>query len=763
VVSGTRLPFESQPKPADLSEESTDDSDLEDNLRPRKELAMRASSIVDCLNSLYHLSYKIRNPNLRPFATNAILHKEIDQETNIDVFDVFADIDERHVSELLGLFRQGRLVPEEFKEYLPPRLASSITLRRRYFKYWEKHSEKLSRGIEIGELTPGLPNLYLSNMQIHSALEHAEHSAFARGKTIANPLHPATILSKTDATPYDPHLDDRTEKETVLSVASTALDADGKGIDIPGPPVQATRGEDFTCPYCRVLCPAKQGRGKAWKQHVLHDLQPYTCTYQDCPRPDELYRSRSLWLKHENSVHRRCWRCYKHPDTVYTSAAGLRHHLSTEHSGTLTSTQMEDLIDVYSFSFADDRKFCPICFQEQPFGRGMANHLANHLERIALFSLPRTYSENADFDERTGEAHSNKPDSRGSFNTEQDLDNSDDETAGDAEGHRTVHMDSELAPEEMRVMETSKSVLDEEHLSTLTNMTNLTSIYTSQGRWKEAEKLQIQMMETSTTKLGEDHPGTLTSMANLASTYRNQGRLEEAEKLQVQVMEISKMKLGEDHPGTLTSMANLASTYRNQGRWEEAEKLQLQVMETRKTKFGEDHPDTLSSMADLALTYSDQGRWEEAERLKVQVMETRKTKFGEDHPDTLSSMADLASTYRNQGRWEEAEKLQVQVMETCKTKLGEDHPDTMSSMADLASIYTSQGRWEEAEKLEVQVLETRKTKLGEDHPDTLTSMANLASTYGNQGRWEEAEKLEVQVMEISKTKLREDHPDTLTS
>ncbi|KAK3896330.1 kinesin light chain 3, partial [Staphylotrichum tortipilum] len=62
----------------------------------------------------------------------------------------------------------------------------------------------------------------------------------------------------------------------------------------------------------------------------------------------------------------------------------------------------------------------------------------------------------------------------------------------------------------------------------------------------------------------------------MASTYRNQGRWSEAESLEVQVMETSKSKLGADHPDTLTSMGNLASTYRNQGRWEEAEKLEVQ-------------------------------------------------------------------------------------------------------------------------------------------------------------------------------------------
>ena len=66
--------------------------------------------------------------------------------------------------------------------------------------------------------------------------------------------------------------------------------------------------------------------------------------------------------------------------------------------------------------------------------------------------------------------------------------------------------------------------------------------------------------------LGAEHPDTLISMANLAITYRDQGRWNEAEKLQVQVMDTSKKLLGAEHSHTLTSMANLATTYWNQGR-----------------------------------------------------------------------------------------------------------------------------------------------------------------------------------------------------
>ena len=233
---------------------------------------------------------------------------------------------------------------------------------------------------------------------------------------------------------------------------------------------------------------------------------------------------------------------------------------------------------------------------------------------------------------------------------------------------------------------------------------------------------------------GAEDIDTLVSTTILGIVYGREGRWKEAEQLQLQVMETRKIKLGVDHPNTLTSMANLASTLWNQGRWEEAEQLQLQVTEISKTKLGADHPDTLLSMANLASTLWSQGRWEKAEQLELQVMETRKIILGADYPDTLVSMNNLASTYRSQGRWEEAEQLQLQVTEISKTKLGADHPNTLTGIANLASIYRSQGRWEKAEQLQLQVMETRKTKLGADHPNTLMGMANLAFTWNSTGQ-----------------------------
>jgi hypothetical protein len=84
-------------------------------------------------------------------------------------------------------------------------------------------------------------------------------------------------------------------------------------------------------------------------------------------------------------------------------------------------------------------------------------------------------------------------------------------------------------------------------------------------------------------------------MANLASTYRNQGRWDDAEKLEVQVMETSKTKLGVDHPATLTSMNNLAFTLKGNGKEIEAIRLMKDCVRFRKRVLGLNHPHSISS------------------------------------------------------------------------------------------------------------------------------------------------------------------------
>ncbi|KAI7264948.1 hypothetical protein KC343_g2760 [Hortaea werneckii] len=302
--------------------------------------------------------------------------------------------------------------------------------------------------------------------------------------------------------------------------------------------------------------------------------------------------------------------------------------------------------------------------------------------------------------------------------------------------------------------------LGDEHEDTLASEGLAGATLGIQGRWGDAEELQVKVKGTMVRILGPEHPSTLTSMANLAATYMNQGRWGDAKELQVKVMEARVRVLGVEHPSTLTSMANLAATYMNQGRWGDAEELQVKVMETSVRVLGAEHSVTLTSMNNLALTYMNQGRWGDAEELQVKVMGTMVRILGPEHSVTLTSMANLAATYMNQGRWGDAEEVQVKVMGTMVRILGPEHPVTLTSMANLAATYRTQGRWSEAEELQVEVMDTRVRILGPEHPVTLTSMANLASIYRNQERWGGAGKHLRMAVDGSRRTLGAHHPKT---
>ena len=64
-----------------------------------------------------------------------------------------------------------------------------------------------------------------------------------------------------------------------------------------------------------------------------------------------------------------------------------------------------------------------------------------------------------------------------------------------------------------------------------------------------------EVFEKKSKSLKNDDAEMLDGMAWMASTFWKQGRWTEAEMLEVQVMETFKTVLGPEHPDTLTSMA----------------------------------------------------------------------------------------------------------------------------------------------------------------------------------------------------------------
>lgn len=153
IVSGARLRYEDQPKSESdkqVDEDNDDgffseDDEEEEAEGSRKELKMRYEEVVDIIDNLYKLSVRIRTPTIRSRSLKAASYQPKDPETGVDILSMYALYDKQHTEELIRHLRQPHIGGVQIDDgFLASRLAQGVTLRRRQFKYWKRHREKLS-------------------------------------------------------------------------------------------------------------------------------------------------------------------------------------------------------------------------------------------------------------------------------------------------------------------------------------------------------------------------------------------------------------------------------------------------------------------------------------------------------------------------------------------------------------------------------------------------------------------------------------------
>lgn len=268
VLNGTRLPFESSEPDWSSDEEISNDSSEDEgnqNVPEKSELKQRLHSIIDIISDLYKLSFKIRNPSMKPRPGKASMYSEVDEETGVELFSEYLKFDRSYITECVQQMRRSSSRNTAEHDYLVDRLAHTVTARRRQFRYWRRHGSKLARYSEAHDYS----------QEAHKSSSHHDVKdpqavlKEAHKKIIKLDTTPSTIsksiFSGTEATTYDKKLDDMLENQSVISYATTVYDSEGKTANLPAPPVSATKGAAFVCPYCLVLCPPKHGSGRAWR------------------------------------------------------------------------------------------------------------------------------------------------------------------------------------------------------------------------------------------------------------------------------------------------------------------------------------------------------------------------------------------------------------------------------------------------------------------------------------------------------------------
>ncbi|KAK1715756.1 hypothetical protein BDP67DRAFT_286316 [Colletotrichum lupini] len=435
VIEGKRQPKENilnvTPNHPEIHEDdSSDSSSFSEGLETtaedvsQTELGQNSDEIDDIISSLVKISFRIRGISSRDSqaAHKATMHKEFiqDEELNtVDVFSVYSVFDWRHVEEWILHLRQSpesagsqpqtppritsdEVHHEEDKSHIKPvtfedsdiklieRWSKATTVRRRVLAYWRRHARKLAkrdheptpqRDQNSSSMTPDTIDSNQTPMldPIVLGMTHPESLPALSSKG-------GTLLSGTEATRLPMQMD-MTDASSVVSY-STYFSEEGKSTDLPKPPKLKNRESEFTCPYCHVLCPKQDTKGRHWRDHILQDLQPYQCTYPDCRSADVLFTSKDSWIDHESQDHRRVWRCSEHPD-LFKSMEDITHHFEVSHT-TLRTTQVQEILKHAHSITQDLRTECPFCQSSGPFEEDLISHMASHMERLALFSIPRS-------------------------------------------------------------------------------------------------------------------------------------------------------------------------------------------------------------------------------------------------------------------------------------------------------------------------------------------------------------------------------------
>lgn len=213
-------------------------------------ISARLESIID---RLYRLSFRIRSPATRLGVSKASRYRDVDESTNIDLMDMYAEVDRRHIRELLKQI-SGASADDGNDHYLVSRLSQANTLRRKQFGQWGRHRSKL-KGSSQPKQAETLPKLTDGSNKPRALLLPGNKA----------PSRPSTATMIVDR-----HIDLDDNKSVISTSTYIQLhDADATGVFMPPPPTVPIYRKEFECPYCHILCSRKTLEKQAWEYVLL--------------------------------------------------------------------------------------------------------------------------------------------------------------------------------------------------------------------------------------------------------------------------------------------------------------------------------------------------------------------------------------------------------------------------------------------------------------------------------------------------------------
>ncbi|KAF4457915.1 Subtilisin NAT [Fusarium austroafricanum] len=319
-------------------------------------------------------------------------------------------------------------------QVLVERLVAAVVLRRMKLRYRQRHELKLQQGVELsfnGALfdSPSIPagaiadGLACTTSDL-PAIQKDDRGVQALQRNSGGKRDGHSITySATNASSINKARFANYARSTALSGITQGATARRQNLDVPLPP----RGfgdvlGKVKCPYCMRLVSKEEMVEPRWTRHILKDIDPYICLFEDCKQGDTLFHSIDDWESHMQWKHTLLWSCQVpgHESYIYDSQIGIQEHIENMHPGSFTNGQLPKIVEqsafpapdtfmLLSLSFGtteaigtagDTSALCPIC-QDHPGPsdkpknktedvQDMRSHIIGHLESIALISLPES-------------------------------------------------------------------------------------------------------------------------------------------------------------------------------------------------------------------------------------------------------------------------------------------------------------------------------------------------------------------------------------
>lgn len=165
-----------------------------------------------------------------------------------------------------------------------------------------------------------------------------------------------------------------------------------------------------------------------------------------------------------------------------------------------------------------------------------------------------------------------------------------------------------------QVLKSRRKVFGHGHAMTISSINDLVPLLVIQKKEEDAEELCAQAVELG-RGLGEENPVLHESMWNQAYIFTSQGKFEQARKLQEQVIKLKEAELGKENTVVVRQKLKFAEWFLYQGDYKQTEAVVREVFEMLEKAEGVEHELTLRAMGWLAELLCRLHRLEEGEVL----------------------------------------------------------------------------------------------------------------------------------------------------